>query len=109
MARETLNDFLSSGRYPGPNENPTSMIQYTLDSLVKEGDGDSSGLAFEYNTGIPLVGFDAADPDVGLVGNFLHYITTEAGNFYEFKRGNQKTNAGNHGKDAPPDATTSVI
>lgn len=98
MARETLKDFLRSGRYPGPNENETGVIQYTLDSLVREGDGDSSGLAFEYNTGIPLVGFDAADPDVGLVGNFLHYITTEAGNFYEFKRGNQKTNAGNRGE-----------
>ena len=98
MARETLKDFLRSGRYPGPNENETGVVQYTLDSLVKESDGDSSGLAFEYNTGIPLVGFDAPDPNVGLVGNFLHYVTTEAGNFYEFKRGNQKTNAGNRGE-----------
>jgi len=98
MARETLKDFLRSGRYPGPNQNETGIVQYTLDSLVRESDRDSSGLAFEYNTGVPLVGFDAPDPDVGLVGNFLHYITSEAGNFYEFKRGNQETNAGNRGE-----------
>ena len=75
MARETLKNFLRSGRYPRPNENPDGIIQYTLEDLVgPTGGPDSSGLAFEFNTGVPLIGFDAADPDVGLIGNFLHFV-----------------------------------
>lgn len=99
MARETLKDFLRSGAYPRPNENPDGVIQYTLESLVgPDGGPDSSGLAFEFNTGVPLVGFDAADPDAGLIGNFLHYTTQRSGNFYEFNKGNQETYAGNRGQ-----------
>lgn len=99
MARETLKNFLRSGRYPRPNENPDGIIQYTLEDLVgPTGGPDSSGLAFEFNTGVPLIGFDAADPDVGLIGNFLHFVSKRSGNFYEFNKGNKETFAGRRGQ-----------
>lgn len=103
MARETFKDFLRSGNYNIlTGKNPEGMIQYTLESLVASTGGpDRSGLAFEFNSGIPLVGFDAVDPDVGLIGNFLHYITTENGNFYEFNKGNRETFSGKRGDYLP--------
>lgn len=97
MARETLKDFLRSGDYAGTAENAEGVIQYTLDSLVSDEHRDSSGLGVDINTGLTLVGFDAEDPNSGLVGSFLRYAAKEAGNFYEFKPGNQETVAGNRG------------
>ena len=97
MARETLKDFLRSGRYPTAG-GEKDIIQYTLDSLVVESDRDRSGLSKDYNTGAQLIGFDSSNPEEGLVGNFLHYITRESGNLYEFKKGNQETYAGKRGE-----------
>mgnify|MGYP003639128353 CR=1 FL=1 len=95
MARETFKDFLRNESLPAGKENPEGMISYTVDGIAAF--GDSSGLGLETNTGQPLVGFDAADPDSGLTGRFLDHIVREENNFYNFKRGNSEVNAGNRG------------
>jgi len=70
------------------------MIQYSLEDPSNA----DSDLNIDEHTGAPLLDLNNAGSEAGLVGNFLHYISKESGNFYEFKKGNQETYAGNRGE-----------
>jgi len=94
MARETLKDFLRSERYPRPNENSEGMIQYSLQDPTSV----TSDLNIDSHTGSPLLDLETEGSEDGLVGNFLHYISKQSGDFYEFNKGNQKTFAGERGR-----------
>ena len=71
------------------------MIQYSL----QDPSNPESDLDIDSHTGAPLIDLENEGSEKGLVGNFLQYTSRQAGNFYEFKKGNQETYAGNRGED----------
>lgn len=70
------------------------MIQYSLE----DPSSSDSDLDIDTHTGAPLLDLETDGSEKGLVGNFLHYTSEQAGNFYEFRKGNQETYAGNRGE-----------
>jgi hypothetical protein len=70
------------------------MIQYSL----QDPSNPASDLDIDTHTGAPLLDLENPNSELGLIGNFLQYTVEQSENLYNFKKGNNKTYAGNRGE-----------